>query len=82
MEQDTLTNNSLITADEAESVIKNEGGALVVHRLPLMIITGTITVISLTLVVMIVLSVTGTKTGLGAVLPFLEKPNNQNLILN
>jgi hypothetical protein len=83
MDKNATGQGSLITDVEADELIKNQGGALVVHRLPFMIITGFITLVSLTLLIMILLSVKGTKTGLGSILPFLEKPSaSQDLNLS
>lgn len=76
MDESAVIQESLITDDEAEEVIKNQGGALVVHRLPFMIITGFIVVVSLTLLIMIFLSLRGTKTGLGSLLPFLNNSSS------
>jgi len=63
---------SLITDDEAEAVIKQQGGNLVVYRGPLMVVSGIIIVITLTLLVMILLSLRGAKPGLDSILPFLN----------
>lgn len=71
---------SLITDVEAEEVIKKQG-ALVVHRLPLMIISIVIIVASITLLIMILLSLKGTNTGLESILPFLKKTTTNNLNL-
>ena len=73
-------NGSLITDVEAEEVIKKQG-ALVVHRLPLMIISIVIIVASLTLLIMILMSLKGANTGLETILPFLKKPTTNNLNL-
>lgn len=63
---------SLITDDEADAVIKHQGGNLVVYRGPLLVISGIIVAITLTLLIMILLSLRGTETGLSSILPFLK----------
>ena len=57
----------LITPDEAEEVAQAAGGGVSTLRNPLLIVVGVIMVIAFTLIVMIILSLKGVKTGLGNV---------------
>lgn len=70
---------SLITVDEAQKIVADQGRVVVIYRNPLMILAGAIFLTCGVLLVMVVLSLRGAKTGLGSVLPFLENQQTQQL---
>ncbi|HUD20827.1 MAG TPA: hypothetical protein VMQ44_02045 [Candidatus Saccharimonadales bacterium] len=56
----------LITSDEADEVVQVSSGGASALRNPVLIIVGVVMVVAFTLLVMIILSLKGVKTGLGA----------------
>ena len=56
----------LITSDEADEVAQVSAGGASALRNPMLIIVGVVMVVAFTLVVMIILSLRGVKTGLGS----------------
>lgn len=72
---------SLITVDEAQKIVADQGRAVVMYRNPLMILVGGIFLTCSVLLIMVVLSLRGAKTGLGSVLPFLDNQQTQGLQL-
>jgi len=75
----TTQKESLITLDEAEEVATN----VTTHksRTLLMIVTGLGVVMVATFTIMIFISLSGNKTGIETIFPFLEKQNKATLQL-
>lgn len=72
---------SLITLDEAQKVVTQQGRPIVTYRNPLMVIVGSIFLTCTVLLVMLIFSLRGATTGLGSILPFLDNQQTQNLQL-
>ncbi|QQG49905.1 MAG: hypothetical protein HZB70_03870 [Candidatus Berkelbacteria bacterium] len=70
---------ALITAQEAEEVIKIRTGPFGALRTPLLIGLVVAIIIVVSLLVMLLLSLRGSRTGLEAALPFLDKQAVQTL---
>lgn len=70
---------ALITAAEAEEVIQVKTGPFSVLRTPMIIILGAAIVGILTLLVLLILSLRGSRTGIEAAVPFLDKKTVENL---
>jgi len=70
---------ALITVDEAEEVIQERTGPLSVLRTPMLIILAVVIVGIVTLLIMLVMSLRGSRTGLEAALPFLDKTEVESL---
>jgi hypothetical protein len=64
---------ALITAAEAEEVIQIKTGPLSVLRTPMLILLGAAIVAILTLLILLALSLRGSRTGIEAAVPFLDK---------
>ncbi len=71
--------NALITVAEAEEVIQVKTGPFSVLRTPMMIILGLAIVAIVTLLIMLVLSLRGSRTGIEAAVPFLDKTTIEDL---
>ncbi len=75
----TEASPSLITIDEAEEVIENKMGPFSAIRTPLMIVLGLTIIATATILIMILISLRGSRTGIEAALPFLDKKTVQTL---
>ncbi len=74
--------DALITVQEAEEVISAPTGAAKQLRAPLMIILGVLLVGVATLLVLLILSLRGSRTGWESVLPFLNSRPLETLQIN
>lgn len=70
---------ALITAAEAEEVIQVKTGPFSALRTPMLVILGITIVIVVTLLIMLALSLRGSRTGIEALVPFLDKKPVQTL---
>jgi hypothetical protein len=70
---------ALITVAEAEEVIQAKTGPLSVLRTPMLILLGLAGVGILTLLIMLVMSLRGSRTGIEAAVPFLDKQSVETL---
>lgn len=75
------TASSLITIDEADQIIKEQESFLAKYRTPLLIVSGLAMIVTITLLVMLVLSLRGARTGLSTIVPSLEQPQDSTLQL-
>lgn len=73
---------TLISVEEAQEIAANHGGPVAQMRTPLMIIIGVVTIGVVILMIMVLLSLRGAKTGLTSILPFLDTDQSQTLQLN
>jgi high-affinity Fe2+/Pb2+ permease len=78
---ETAPSSSLITLNEAEEVVKFRETFLTTYRTPLMIFVGAVIIATLILLVLFVISLRGSRTGLEAVFPFLENNQSETLQL-
>ena len=73
---------SLISVAEAEEVAKPAPMSFLTHtRIPLMVVVGIIAVVTATLLIMTLLSLRGSRTGLSTILPFLDKDQTSTLLV-
>lgn len=70
---------SLITIDEAEEVVQVKTGPASALRTPLLIVLGFAIIAVMTVLIMLVISLTGSRTGLESLLPFLETKQVERL---
>ena len=73
---------SLITSTEADEVVAVPQGVAAKLRIPLMIILGSLLIVAATLLVMIIFSLKGSRTGWEAILPFLDSKSVETLRTN
>ncbi len=73
------TQGALITVAEAEEVIQAKTGPLSVLRTPMLILLGLAAVGILTLLIMLIMSLRGSRTGIEAAVPFLDKKTIETL---
>lgn len=73
------TQGALITVAEAEEVIQAKTGPLSVLRTPMLILLGLAAVGIMTLLIMLVMSLRGSRTGIEAAVPFLDKKTVETL---
>jgi hypothetical protein len=71
--------DSLITVDEAEEIVQVKTGPASALRTPLLIALVVAIVGVLTVLIMLVISLSGSRTGLEALLPFLETKSVERL---
>lgn len=76
------TADSLITVQEADEIVSAPTGAAKQFRAPMMIILGALLVIIATLLILLVLSVRGSRTGWQSILPFLNSKPVDSLQTN
>lgn len=74
--------DSLITPDEAEEVADHKVGFSRTYRAILMVIVGTLAVATATILIMLLLSLRGSRTGLEAIFPFLGASKQESLQVN
>lgn len=74
--------NSLITVQEAEEVVSAPTGIAKQLRAPLMIILGALMIIIATLLILLFLSLRGSKTDWQSILPFLDSKPMDSLQIN
>ena len=74
--------DSLITIKEAEEVVSAPTGPAQALRTPMLIILGALLVVVATLIILMLLSLRGSRTGWESVLPFLDKSPTQSLQTN
>ncbi len=67
------TGGALITAAEAEEVIQVKTGPFGALRLPMLLVLGAAIVGIVTLLILLILSLRGSRTGIEAAVPFLDK---------
>ena len=79
---ETMSDGSLITAKEADEIVGAPVGAAQMVRTPLLIVLGILIVTVATLLVLVLLSLRGSRTGWESVLPFLDKNTTQSLQTN
>lgn len=77
-----VASDSLITVQEAEEIISVSTGTANQLRIPLMIILGTLMIVVATLLVLMMLSLRGSRTGWEAILPFLDSQPLDSLQIN
>lgn len=78
-----MAGEALISFEEAEQVaVAKQRSPLATSRTLMMAITGVLAIIVLTLLVMTLLSLRGSKTGLSTILPFLDRVQPRTLQLN
>ncbi|MDP3993333.1 MAG: hypothetical protein Q8Q05_03940 [bacterium] len=73
---------SLITLREADEIVSAPTGAAKQLRTPLMIILGVLMIIVATLLVLLLLSLWGSRTGWESILPFLNSEPLNSLQTN
>lgn len=73
------TPGALITSAEADEVIQVKTGPLSVLRTPMLIILGIAIVGILTLLILLIMSLQGSRTGIEAAVPFLDKKEVETL---
>ncbi|MCR4277633.1 MAG: hypothetical protein NUV80_01520 [Candidatus Berkelbacteria bacterium] len=72
-----VASDSLITLQEAEEVVSAPTGVAKQLRAPLMIILGALMIAVATLLILLILSLRGSRTGWQSILPFLDsKPTD------
>ncbi|MEK7535198.1 MAG: hypothetical protein AAB613_00685 [Patescibacteria group bacterium] len=76
------TSDSLITVQEVEEIVSAPTGAAKQLRTPLMIIFGSLLIVIATLLILLVLSLRGSRTGWESVLPFLDSKPLDSLQIN
>jgi len=75
--------DSLITTKEADEVVGAPTGGIHRFRTPLLIILGALLVAVATLLILLLLSLRGSRTGWESIFPFLDKnPATQSLQTN
>ncbi|MEK7170753.1 MAG: hypothetical protein AAB774_00385 [Patescibacteria group bacterium] len=74
--------DSLITDREAEEIVSLPSGVAAKIRTPLLVIFGILVVVIATLLVMVLLSLRGSRTGWESILPFLNQRSSQGLQTN
>lgn len=78
-----MATDALISFEEAEQLATaKEKSPLHSSRTLLMLVTGTLSIIVLTLLIMTLLSLRGAKTGLSTILPFLDSSKQRTLQVN
>lgn len=70
---------ALITVAEAEEVIQAKTGPLSALRTPMLVILGVTMVGILTLLILLIMSLRGSRTGIEAAVPFLDKKSVETL---
>ncbi len=73
------TQGALITVAEAEEVIQVKTGPFSVLRTPMLILLGAAIVGILTLLILLIMSLRGSRTGIEAAVPFLDKKSVETL---
>lgn len=77
-----VASDSLITVQEAEEIVSAPTGAAKQLRTPLMVILGALMIIIATLLILLILSLRGSKTGWQSILPFLDSKPTDSLQIN
>lgn len=78
----TSQEESLITPTEAEEIVAVPSGVAAKMRIPLMLILGTLLVVVATLLIMILLSLRGSRTGWESIFPSLDQNKTEVLQTN
>ena len=73
---------SLITDQEAEEVVALPSGVAAQIRTPMLVVLGVLIVVIATLLVLMLLSLRGSRTGWETILPFLNQDSSQSLQTN
>lgn len=73
------TSGALITDAEAEEVIQVKTGPLSVLRTPMLILLAVAIVAIVTLLILLIMSLRGSRTGIEAAVPFLDKKTVETL---
>ena len=79
---ETFGGGSLITVKEAEAVVSAPTGAAQMLRTPMLIILGALIIGVATLLILLLLSLRGSRTGWESVLPFLDQKPTPGLQTN
>jgi len=74
--------DSLITPTEAAEIAAVPAGVAAKMRIPLIIILGGLIIVAATLLIMILFSLRGSRTGWESILPFLESKPIETLRTN
>jgi hypothetical protein len=77
-----VASDSLITVQEAEEVVSAPTGIAKQLRAPLMVILGALMIIIATLLILLFLSMRGSRTGWQSVFPFLDSKPLDSLQTN
>ena len=75
-------NESLITIQEAEEVVSAPTGVAQAMRTPLLLFLGALIIVIATLLILLLISLKGSRTGWESVLPFLDKTSTESLQTN
>lgn len=76
------TAGSLITLQEADKIVSAPTGAAKQLRTPMMVILGALMIVIATLLILVVLSLIGSRTGWESILPFLDSEPINSLQTN
>lgn len=74
--------SSLITLQEADEIVSAPTGAAKQLRTPMMVILGALMIVIATLLILVVLSLIGSRTGWESILPFLDSQPTNSLQTN
>lgn len=77
-----VASDSFITVQEADEVVSAPTGAVKQLRTPLMITLGALMIVVATLLILLLLSLRGSRTGLQSILPFLGSKQLDSLQIN